>query len=682
MRRMPSPASLQRLIQRLRRGLRKPPRVIARRVVYEAQVQTERYVAPWRARRFERRRLLRACGERDIAALWQRLAARPYPAHTGGGAAAEHRRLCPGEAELVLEAAEDALAHRVRLLGPETAELGPRIDWLRDFRSGVAWPRRYMRDIAYVNPHDTSDVKVPWELSRLQWLMPAGQAYLLSGDERYAEGVRAVLEDWIDANPCAGTVNWSCTMEAALRILSWTWFFHVFHASRAWADPAFRERFLCALYLHGDFTQRHLEHSDVNGNHCTADGAGLVFAGLFFGPGKDPERWLARGWSLLREELPRQVTPDGVDFEASVAYHRFVAELFLLPALYRRACGLGVPAEYRERLVAMARFTAAYSRPDGGTPLWGDADDARALPLGSQALTDHRYLPGLVGVAFDVPGLRDASAGSRSEAFWLLGPEAAATLPEAATPPLPPCSSAFPDGGFYVLRNEADHVFVDCGPVGLAGRGGHGHNDCLSFEAALDGVHLVTDCGAFVYTASFAERNRFRSTAVHNTPRVDGAEMNRLQPDRLWSLDYDARPEVRRFETGAEADIFCGAHAGYERLPEPVTPVRTIVLDHRSHALTITDAFEGAGHHRIEIPLHLAPGVEAMGLAPGHLSLQARGRRFSIEWSPPAAWTLTIGRGRVSPSYGVELCSVRLLWTRVGDPAPALTVRIAPDDRS
>ena len=305
------------------------------------------------------------------------------------------------------------------------------------------------------------------------------------------------------------------------------------------------------------------------------------------------------------------MTPDGVDFEASVAYHRLVAELFLLPALYRRACGLDVPAEYRERLVAMARFTAAYARPDGGTPLWGDADDARALPLGSQALTDHRYLPGLVGAAFDVPELRDASAGSRSEAFWLLGPAAAAALPEAATPPRPPRSRAFPDGGFYVLRNEADHVFVDCGPVGLAGRGGHGHNDCLSFEAALDGVHLVTDCGAFVYTASFAERNRFRSTAFHNTPCVDGAEMNRLQPDLLWSLEYDARPVVRRFETGTETDIFCGAHAGYGRLPAPVTPVRTIVLDHRSHALTITDAFEGAGRHRIEIPLHLAPGVTA-----------------------------------------------------------------------
>jgi hypothetical protein len=328
-----------------------------------------------------------------------------------------------------------------------------------------------MRDIAYVNPHDSSDVKVAWDLSRLHWLMPAGQAYLLDGDERHAEEVRAILEDWIAANPCAQTVNWSCTMEAALRLLSWTWFFHVFHASRAWADPGFRERFLCALYLHGDFTERHLEYSDVNGNHCTADAAGLVFAGLFFSPARNARRWLDSGWSLLVEELPRQVYADGVDFEASVAYHRLVAELFLLPALYRQACGLEarrVPG----RLAAMAGFTAAYIRPDGGT---SGATRTTPAPLGAGA-----DRPPLLarGCGSGVQCLSCATPRPAAEqAYWLLGP-AAAAAPARRTPRgfLARVPSA---GRRPVMRNQADHT-VDCGPVASPTAAGRHNDACRS----------------------------------------------------------------------------------------------------------------------------------------------------------------------------------------------------------
>jgi hypothetical protein len=665
-------------LQLLRRALRKPPSVVARRLGYEARVQAERYLAPRRARRFDRRRLLQATGDPDLDSLWHRLAERPYPAHTREFDADAHRRLCPGDEERIRALADDALAHRVRLLGSGTVELGPTIDWLQDFKSGVAWPRRYMRDIAYVDPGDASDVKVPWELSRLQWLMPAGQAYLLTREERYAEAVRSTLESWIEANPCALSVNWSVTMEAALRILSWTWLFHVFHESPAWRDRGFRERFLCALYLHGDFTERHLELSDVNGNHLTADAAGLMFAGLFFGQGEGAARWLERGWALLCNELPRQVPSDGVDFEASIAYHRLVAELFLLPALYGRACGLEVPGSYEDRLSAMAHFAAAYSRPDGSTPLWGDADDARALPFGRQELTDHRYLAGLVGAAFGVRELVSAAAGSRAEAFWLLGPAAAESLTSHTTPLRAPGSQAFSESGFFVMRNAVDHVFVDCGPVGIAGRGGHGHNDCLAFEAVLEGVRLVSDCGSFVYTASFDERNRFRSTAYHNTPRIDEQEMNRIQPELLWSLANDARPELRAFETGLERDRFVGAHSGYLRLVPPVKPVRSIELEHERHVLHVHDSFEGAGRHRFEVPLHLAPGVEALPSAPGRVELRSAGRRFTLTWGPAEAWPLQIGAGRVSPSYGVAMPTVRLLWSREGLAQPSLSVRIAP----
>jgi uncharacterized heparinase superfamily protein len=464
-------------------------------------------------------------------------------------------------------------------------------------------------------------------------------------------------------------------MEPALRIITWTWLFHALSRSAAWMDPEFRGRFLSALYLHADFVERNLERSDVNGNHYTANAAGLVFAGLFFGPGRRSERWSRVGWQILTDELGRQVFADGVDFEASTAYHRLVAELFLLPALYRERLGLDVPAAYRARVIAMARFAAAYSRPDGTVPLWGDADDARALPLGSQPISDHRYLAGLVAAAWGINELREGFSGPRDEVLWLLGPAAAGKLPSHARPRAD--SVAFPDGGVYIMRSERDHVFIDCGPVGLAGRGGHGHNDCLSFEAVLDGVQLVTDSGSYVYTASPASREQFRSTASHNTPIVDHEEQNRAtSPPSLWHLTYDAKPDVETWETSGGVHRFRGSHAGFQRLVPPVTPVRTIELDRDAHRLRVHDEFVGAGEHRICVPFHLAAGVCAQETAPGRWRLRANGRSFSFT-SSSDRWQVRLRPAWVSPSYGVKEQTSCLELTHDGVPHP-LTVVIEP----
>src|SRR5262249_24015097 len=151
----------------------------------------------------------------------------------------------------------------------------------------------------------------------------------------------------------------------------------------------------------------------------------------------------------------------------------------------------------RDRLVHMGAFAAAYARTDGSVPLWGDADDGRALPLGTQAVNDHRYLPALIGTLFEQPSLQHSFTGAHSELLWLLGPDRCTV----EGPSTPRESIAFPSGGFYILQGERDHVFVDCGPVGLAGRGGHGHNDALAFEAWLDGSSVIVDSGTYTYTS-------------------------------------------------------------------------------------------------------------------------------------------------------------------------------------
>lgn len=671
---------MMEVIGKVRRGLRKPPHVIAKRIQQEVLGYAERYLAPQRVRRLTCRALLKKTQQQTLPQLWDALRARPYVACTDRMSETDFEALCPGEKEVLLARANEAMLHRVNLLGSGWVSLGANIDWHRDYKSGFDWPLAYIRDIDYNNPDRPSDVKFPWEVSRLQWLMPVGQAYQITGDEKYAEAVKAILSSWIQHNPYAQGVNWACTMEVALRIVSWTWFFHVFKDSQAWQDRAFQQSLLTCLFLHAEFTSRHLEFSDINGNHYTADAAGLVFAGLFFGEGACALRWQTLGWDILNQELPRQVFEDGVDFEASVPYHRLVLELFFLPALYREKQGLSTPVAYRERLTRMAEFTASYQQPDGSVPLFGDADDARTLPFGRQSLHDHRYLCGFVGQTWHHPTLLAYASGSLGEHVGLFGVESARALMsvEKATENQ---SQAFVEGGFYIMQNQCDHVFIDCGPLGLAGRGGHGHNDCLAFEAVLCGVKLVSDCGAYVYTASYSERQAFRSTPSHNTPCVDGQEINRfMRHTDLWTLHDDAKPHVERWETSTEQDVFCGTHSGYQRLADPVTPKRTVVLNHADHLLTVQDEILCQGCHEVSIPWYLAPNVSVSETDDPHTyRLSVDKKVFMLVWEGGNIWQAQIMPARISPSYGVVVPSQKVVWQASIQGNTLLKVRLFPE---
>lgn len=663
---------LLEIARRAQRVLRKPPRYVIHRVLQEGERELDRWLAPRRARRLGRRRLLAMASASSVNELWLRLRGKPFPAVTTRMDASALERVEPGESARVIEAARLTCERTINVLGTGPVALGNSIDWARDYRVDMEWPSGFARSIDYVNRERPSDIKIPWEVSRLQWVIPAGQAYLLTGDERYAAAVRDILQDWMSKNPLAYTVNWSCTMEAAMRLFTWTWLFHVFAGSDSWHDEAFRVRFLACLYLHGDFTRRHIEKSDINGNHYTADLAGLVMAGYFFGQIGDAGLWRRIGWLGLQEEIATQIFSDGVDFEASCPYHRLVFELFLWPALYRQACGETVPAPYIERLRAMAKFTATYARSDGTSPLWGDADDARALPFGGQKLGDHRYLIGLVAMAFDDADVAARFSGSRSELVWVFGVEKAAVFPAVASVSIP--SAGFAQGGVYIMRHEGTHVFIDCGPLGLAGRGGHGHNDALSFEAWICGVPLVIDRGSFVYTASFEARNEFRSTQSHNTPCLDREEMNRFDPENLWTMQNDARAECTTWQNDEHEDLFVGMHHGYQRFG--VSVQRKIRLKKQSGVLEVVDVIDGKGLHEVMVPLHLAPGVSVERRG-SEIRLRSAERVFIVA-EQGGGWTLAIEPCTVSPSYGIAVGSHRLVWKRSGQLPARLRVTIEP----
>lgn len=647
-----------RALELARKAVTRPPAQTLARVRDETVRALWR---PWtriRPRLLTEARLLAAAGAPSIDALWNELASAPFflTPDVRDAWVAAHRARFPQAAAEIVEAADRILRHEFDLLGSGPRVLGARLPWHEDFKTGRVWPLAYSPDLEFLELDRRSDVKVPWELSRCQHFARLGQAYWLTGDERYAEEYVAEIADWIDRNPWGHGVNWICAMDVALRAVSWIWGFYFVARSRACADRGFRSRLLRSLFLHGEWVASHLEIGPVTGNHYLADGVGLVFLGSFFARTAAGRAWLETGRGIVIGELPRQVTEDGVDFEASTAYHRLVLELFLTACLLLRRRGERVPPAHWARLERMCEFVEAYVKPDGLAPLVGDADDGRVQILGRQPVNDHRYLLSMGAALFGRGDFKRTAGAFHEEAFWLLGPEGAAAFDALDAPAGDPPSRAFFEGGFFVLRDGATHVFVDCGPVGMRGLGGHGHNDILAFELVLDGVRLVTDCGTYVYTASREWRNRFRSTACHSTIQVDGEEVNRLvDPDALWRLHDDAVPEDVSFEAGPDRVRFRGAHRGYGRLTPPVRVAREIVLARGRGHVFVADAVEGTGRHLVEWRFPLEPGLECV-LEGGDVRLAAGGaERWLLPIAGAGALAWTVEPGWVSPRYGVKV---------------------------
>lgn len=649
--------TLSTFLARGRKALRMPPRQLVARLTDEVRQQTRRpwaRVYPWV---LSERDILGDSGAGSLEALWDRLMLAPFFVQPGNrdGHAAAFRARYPGEVAAVIAAADATLRHEFDLLGSGPQPLGERLPWLDDFKTGRHYPLQYCRDIQYMELDKPTDVKVPWELSRCQHFTALGQAYWLTGDERYAREYRAEIEDWIAVNPFAYSVNWTCPMDVALRAINWIWGFGFMAGSHACADAGFRRLMLRHLFMHGEFIVKHLEKADVNGNHYLSDAAGLVFLGSFFRHTPQGRRWLGLGKTIVFDEILLQVSDDGVDYEKSTSYHRLVLELFLTSYLLIEQHGQPVPAAQAGRLARMLEFVAAYTKPDGLAPLIGDADDGRVQKLGAQRLNDHRYLLSTGAVRFGRGDFKAAASQFWSESFWLLGPGAAAAFEALPVPAAAPGSAAFPDGGYYVLRSPVAHVVIDCGEVGMHGRGGHGHNDITSFELVLDGMNLVSDCGAYLYTASREWRNRFRSTAFHNVAQVDDEELNRfIGPDALWQMRDDARPVDLQWQTAGFGGYFQGGHTGYARLTPPVQSTREFYLDPNRPRLAVRDRLASSAPRRTTWRFHFDPAITA----------ELDGVDCRLRSGEREAWLLsadehdtrprTLERGWVSPSYGVR----------------------------
>ena len=169
-------------------------------------------------------------------------------------------------------------------------------------------------------------------------------------------------------------------------------------------------------------------------------------------------------------------------------------------------------------------------------------------------------------------------------------------------------SRAFPDGGYYVMRDgwtrDASYLLIDCGPHG-ADNCGHAHADALAFDLAAHGRTLLVDPGTFTYTGAADVRDAFRASAAHNTLTIDGESSS--VPDRAFTWQHIARATTHHWTTHRRFDFFEGAHDGYARLPSPATHARSVLFIKGDYWI-LRDRVTTSGAHRYELGFHFAAG--------------------------------------------------------------------------
>ena len=575
-------------------------------------------------------------------------------------AAQDLRKRFPEHVALVTQEAEAIAGGTVVILGRPTRVTDARgvVEWQRDWFGEYRWSGDMLSNEIPVGRQPGADPRVAWELGRCHHVLTLAQGFVLAGDERLGEAAVEQMLAFLTANPVGRGIQWTSTMDVAIRACNWmaAWqFLRRSKAARQAALPVLR-----SLVEHGRFIELHLENQDgITSNHYLANLAGLACLGHFAPLWPPAVRWTDRWRKETPREVDRQVLEDGFDFEASTSYHRLALELLAFPLVDGRLTG-ELPPPTRSRILEMCRATERYLSRNGRAPQFGDNDGGRLYVLHPRHPLDHSYLPGLGQAVGGGPATAETP-----ETVWLFGPMATTPLVTA-----PAALDLLPHGGIVALRDEGVEFFFTCGPNGQGDRGGHAHNDKLSFVLMVGGEDIITDPGTGEYTRDASVRQLFRSTLFHSTLALADAEQNRLSRISTFRLIPDARPLGPAARLRGNRTIVAGAHTGYDRAPIRLRHQRRI--SHRPgtrrwEVLDVVHSLRPGPRPRREsvvFTLPLAPGVTVRQVTPSGWELatrtgtvlrgEVRVRGIIGEWKVEDGW--------VSPNYGERVATMFLRY--------------------
>ena len=206
------------------------------------------------------------------------------------------------------------------------------INWFIDFKSGFFFnPLKYNsleKCNAIMGKFDGVDIKCPWEFGRFYHIVQL--AVLAVADEKYRESIivefKNEITDFITMNPVGKTVQWSCPMDSAIRIVNLLIAYDMLSQldNGKNLDGNFEKDF--ELFIR-DSLKFVMERLESGGNHYLSDIVGVIFAAAYLPADDWTDSCLVFGVQELISQVRYQFYEEGTNFEGSTSYHRLSTEL-------------------------------------------------------------------------------------------------------------------------------------------------------------------------------------------------------------------------------------------------------------------------------------------------------------------------------------------------------------------
>ncbi len=361
------------------------------------------------------------------------------------------------------------------------------------------------------NPTYNGYVEYGFHVNHHEEFVHLADAYMESGDERFARRYVDMILSWIEQAECPGKAvsdgarPWWRSIDSGNRMYcAWPYavcaFLHSESVSpRTWVD------IFKSIWEH---SYRHVG-LNTKYNWHTSEIYGVVTSALLYPFFRESREWL--DWAIAEacRQVDMEIYPDGMQAELCTGYQLGVIGSFRAIERRLRAYGLPVPEKF-ERLYRL--LFSSYMKLVTPSGIVNGTNDSSPLPI-------KRIMKTAVDLFPDDPTYR----------YFL-------TDGEQGTPP-DYTSVVMPYSGFAVMRTgwERDAIYacLDSGPEGTA----HIHEDKLNFTLHAYGANMLDDIGFYAYDTSDM-RYFIVGSRSHNTGLVDGYGQNRSATHR-WGEGID-----------------------------------------------------------------------------------------------------------------------------------------------